>query len=266
MRLHAIDRGSGPPLVLLHGVFGSARSLGVVQRRFEGSRRVIALDLRSHGNSGHDATMTYPAMAADVLETLVALGALPCDILGHSMGGKVAMRLALFHPEAVNRLIVADVAPTRYHSDFRRYTQAMLGLKLVAGLTRAAADAALAETITDRAVRAFLLLNLNFPTDRAVATQWQFGLAEIDAAIETLADWPQPGQVRFDGPTLVVAGERSDYVRPEHHALIHALFPAARIVVLKQSGHWLHADNPEAFGAIVEAFLAAPPGGQAVSG
>ncbi len=194
MLLHAIDSGSGPPLVLLHGVFGSARNLGVVQRRFSATHRVIALDVRNHGHSPHAADMSYPVLAADVLETLQHLGALPCDLLGHSMGGKIAMWLALFHPEAVTRLIVADVAPARYRSDFHRYSQAMLALPLVPGLTRAAADAALADAVPDPAVRAFLLLNLLLPADRAASPSWQFGLAEIDAAIDGLVDWPDPAR------------------------------------------------------------------------
>jgi pimeloyl-ACP methyl ester carboxylesterase len=175
------------------------------------------------------------------------------------------MWLALFHPEAVTRLIVADMAPVRYQSEFHRYVQAMVGLPLVPGLTRAAADAALADAVPEPAVRAFLLLNLLFPADRSGSPRWQLGLAEIEAAIDGLIDWPDPGAARYDGPTLFVAGERSNYVRPEHWPLIRALFPGAEIITLTGAGHWLHADNPAGFVAIVTEFLTVSPRGSSAS-
>ncbi|MEJ0019533.1 MAG: alpha/beta fold hydrolase [Acetobacteraceae bacterium] len=254
MILHAIEAGSGdPPLVLLHGLFGSARNFGAVQRAVAEGRRTLALDLRNHGASPHDADTGYPAMAADVLETLEQAGALPAVLLGHSMGGKVAMRAALQRPEAVARLLVADIAPVPYPPHLRATAQAMAALKLTPGLTRGEADAALADAVPDPAMRAFLLQNLRL----GAHPEWRIGLAEIIAGFGAIEAWDAPADWRYTGPSLFVAGASSDYVRPEHRPVIRTWFPTARFVTLKNAGHWLHADNPSGFLAVVEAFLAA---------
>ena len=253
MRLNAVLRGAaaGRPLVLLHGLFGQAANWGAIQRRLAPARQVIALDLRNHGASPHAPGMDYAAQAGDVLDTLHRLGATPCDLVGHSMGGKVAMAAALTDPAAIARLLVADIAPARYPPAFASHAAAMAAIKLDPGLTRAAADAALHEAVPLAAVRGFLLQNLSFG-DRP---SWKIGLAEIAAGLPDIADWPDLGRPPFMGPTLFVAGDRSDYIRPEHRAAIAALFPAARLLTLKDSGHWLHADNPAGFIALLEAFL-----------
>jgi pimeloyl-ACP methyl ester carboxylesterase len=251
MILHAVEAGEGPPLVLLHGLFGAARNFGVVQRRLARRCRVIALDLRNHGDSPHDPDMRYAALAGDVLETLEARDALPCALLGHSMGGKVAMTAALLRPEAVARLLVSDIAPVAYASHHRDLIGAMMALDLAPGLTRAAAGDALAASVHDPAVRAFLLQNLRVGTPPG----WRFGLTEIAHALPVIEGWETPGTAPYAGPALFVAGAASDYIRPEHRPAIRALFPAARFVTLKGAGHWLHADNPDGFAAIVEAFV-----------
>ncbi len=251
MQLNAIEAGSGPPLVLLHGLFGAARNFGAVQRRLAERWRVLALDLRNHGASPHARGMSYAAQAADVLETLAARDALPAAVVGHSMGGKVAMRLALESPDSVSRLVVADIAPVAYKPRFRAYARAMVELALTPGLTRAAADAALAEAVPDPAVRAFLLQNLAL----GARPSWRSGLAEINAGLAEIEGWDAPAGARFPGPVLFLSGERSDYVKPEHRPAIRTLFPAARFVTLKHAGHWLHADQPEVFVAALGAFL-----------
>jgi esterase len=251
MILHAVESGAGPPLVLLHGLFGSAQNLGVVQRRLSAHFRVLALDLRNHGGSPHDADMSYSAMSEDVLETLTAHSALPCVLMGHSMGGKVAMRIALARPEAISRLIVADIAPAAYPPAFRPFAAAMGAVPLTPGLTRAQADAALAEAIPDPRIRSFLLQNLKV----GAAPAWRLGLAEITAALPSIESWHHPAGQAYRGPTLFVSGARSDYVRPEHRPAIRALFPAARFVAVKNAGHWLHAENPEGLLGVLEAFL-----------
>jgi pimeloyl-ACP methyl ester carboxylesterase len=253
MILHAAEAGQGAPLVLLHGLFGAARNFGVIQRRLARRCRTIALDLRNHGDSPHDADMRYPTLAGDVLETLAALDALPCALLGHSMGGKVAMTAALTRPAAVTRLLVSDIAPVVYASHHRGLVEAMLALDLAPGLTRAAADAALARAVATPAVRAFLLQNLRFGPTPA----WRFGLTEIANALPMAEGWEiPPGSEPYPGPTLFVAGATSDYILPAYRPAIRALFPAARFVTMKGVGHWVHADNPDGFASIVEAFLA----------
>jgi esterase len=250
--LHVIEAGHGEPtLVLLHGLFGSARNFGLVQREFASRRRTIALDLRNHGASPHDATMRYADMAADVMRALDRMSALPAILLGHSMGGKVAMQAALTHAESVARLIVADIAPITYPPHYRDIANAMLAMPLVSGMTRAEADAALTQSVPDAAMRAFLLQNLQV----GKAPAWRIGLGEIVAAFGEIEGWDAPVDAHYGGPTLFVAGATSKYIQPEHRPIIRSWFPSARFVTLKNAGHWLHADNPSGFIAVVEAFL-----------
>ena len=250
MILHDVTRGEGgTPLVLLHGLFGRAANFGAVSQRLAASRRVIALDLRNHGHSPHADAMDYPTMAADVIEMLAALDALPCVLAGHSMGGKVAMALALTQAHAVASLLVADIAPVAYPSHFSGFVAAMLALPLLPGLTRAGADAALAEAVPDAATRAFLLQNLRVGD----APTWTNNLPAIAAALPTIEGWP-PIAGQYAGPTLFVSGERSNYVLPDHRPTILAHFPAARFDVMPNVGHWLHAQDPNGFVARVDAF------------
>ncbi len=252
MMLHAIEGGQGdPPLVLLHGLFGSARNFGTVQRAFSRHRRTIALDLRNHGASAHAADMRYATMAADVLQTLERLSALPATLLGHSMGGKAAMQAALIQPDAVARLIVADIAPVAYPPHLRAIAEAMAALPLTPGMTRAQADAALSDAVPDAGMRAFLMQNLRI----GAAPTWRIGLSEIIAGFADIGAWDARTDARYEGPTLFVAGANSNYIKPQHRPVIRSLFPRARFVTLKNAGHWLHADNPDGFVAVVEACL-----------
>jgi esterase len=253
MILAAREAGSGPALCLLHGLFGAARNFGALQQRLRAQFRVIALDLRNHGASPHAPGMTYGTMAEDVRETLAAMWALPAMLLGHSMGGKVAMRLALARAEAVRALVVADIAPIPYPPHHREMAAAMRALPLAAGMTRQAADAALTDAVPEPAMRGFLLQNLI----TGEKPSWRNGLDEIAAAMSDIEDFPVPAGAKYEGPALFVAGERSDYIRREHHALIRALFPAARFATVPNAGHWLHADNLAGLLSVVEPFLTA---------
>ena len=248
MRLHTVRMGQGTPVVLLHGLFGAAANWGRVQRALAATHDVLALDARNHGASGHDPDTSYAGMAEDVVETLASEGVASACVVGHSMGGKTAMRLALAHPALVSRLLVADVAPVTYPSHFGAMVEAMRAIPLTAGLTRAAAHAALAEAAPDPAVRGFLLQNLRFGD----APSWRIGLEELAAGLGRVEGWGEGGA--YDGPVLVLRGERSDYVLPEHRPLFRALFPRVRFATLRDAGHWLHADAPEAFIATVGAF------------
>ncbi len=251
MILHAVESGAGAAVALLHGLFGQSRNFGTLQRRLAATYRVIAVDLRNHGESRHAPTMSYPAMAEDVLETLRERGALPAVLVGHSMVGKVAMMTALEAPAVVARLLVADIAPVRYPPAYHALAAAMAAIPLHSGLTRAQADAALA-AVAEPGVRAFLLQNLHFGAE----PRWRIDLAAITAALPGLEDWPDRDAPPYAGPALFVAGEHSSLIRPEDRAPSRALFPKARFVTLKGTGHWLHADNPAGFAAVVEAFLA----------
>ena len=250
MLLNCIDSGTGPPVVLLHGLFGAARNFGTVQRALTPLFRVIAMDARNHGASPHEAGMRYPALAADVLATMDDLGIARAAVIGHSMGGKTAMTLAVTAPERVGRLLVSDIAPVPYRHSNDRVIEAMKAIPLRAGLSRADAEAALNDAVPQPGVRTFLIQNLQFGPRPC----WRIGLDEIAAAIPDLEGWETPGG-QFSGPTLFVSGAQSDYVLPEHRAAIRALFPASRFVSVKHAGHWVHADNPAGFLSVVEAFL-----------
>ncbi len=246
MILHAVSAGKGPVVVLLHGLFGSGRTLGVVSRRLvaEGFR-AVSLDLRNHGASGHAAGMGYAAMAGDVAETLDALGVEACAVLGHSMGGKAGMALALGGAVRVERLVVADIAPVGYAPHFRGYAEAMLAVP--AGASRGEADAALAGVVADAGVRAFLMQN-------RVPGGWRLGLAEIAAGLGAIEGWEVAGG-RYGGPVLVVEGGRSAYVGAEGRAAFARWFADVRFAVLAGAGHWVHAEDPGGFGDAVVGFL-----------
>ena len=251
MLLNTVEAGSGdPPLVILHGLFGAARNWGGIQKQLAQRHRVLALDLRNHGESGHAAAMDHATMAGDVAGMIAGRGLGACAVVGHSMGGKVAMALALRHSALVSRLVVADIAPVRYPPALRGYVAAMRGLALTAGLTRRGADAALAHAVPEDSIRAFLLQSLDFGGE---APAWKLGLAEITVAMPDIEDFVVTGH--HAGPTLVLAGERSAYVQAGHHALFRALFPAAQFATVERAGHWLHADNPHGFLALLEPFL-----------
>ncbi|HEY8611595.1 MAG TPA: alpha/beta fold hydrolase [Roseomonas sp.] len=249
MILNAIEQGEGRPLVLLHGLFGQARNFGALQRRLAaGGRRVVAFDMPNHGASPHAPVMDYRSMAADVAESMEARGIARADVMGHSMGGKAAMMLALTAPGLVARLVISDVAPVAYPPRWGELVAAMRAVP--PGTARAAADALLAPAEADAGVRAFILTN-RLPD----ASGWRIGLEGIGASMPAILGWAPPEGARFDGPALFVQGEHSTYIRPENRPVIRALFPAARFVTVKGAGHWIHAEQPEGFAAVMEGFL-----------
>lgn len=243
-QVHGADTGA-TPLVIAHGLFGSARNWGAIAKRLSADRQVIAVDMRNHAESPWDDVHGYPEMADDLA------GAIPgrAHVLGHSMGGKAAMMLALRHPDKVDRLVVADIAPVAYGHTQLHLVDAMEALDLSGVATRGDADRALAETVDDRGVRAFLLQSLDVKAKR-----WRLNLGALRAEMPNVLGFPDVSGV-FEGPTLFLSGAASDYVRPEHRAPIKALFPAARFAKIPGAGHWLHADKPREFSATVAAFL-----------
>jgi esterase len=254
MRLQSLEAGQGPPLILLHGLFGSARNWGTVQKALSGDYRVVALDLRNHGASPHVPGMGYADQAEDVAETLAALGIQRATILGHSMGGKAAMMLALTRPELVERLIVADIAPRPYPPALRGVVAALQAVPLHAGLTRQEADQALQGAVPEAPIRNVLLQNLRFESARP---GWRIGLTEIADAMPEIEAFAPPQGARFNGPALAMAGALSPYIRAEDHAAFRAFFPRIGFVSIARAGHWLHAENPEGFMAALRDFLRA---------
>ena len=248
VNLNAQVIGEGEPLVILHGLFGSARNWGSIARGLADIRQVHALDLRNHGASPWDAVMTYEQMAEDVADYIERRGLAPSDVLGHSMGGKTAMLMALGHPELVNRLIIVDIAPVPYvRESYPDYLHAMQAVDLERAHRRADIDATLAPAIPDPTLRAFLMQNLVSEQGRF---HWRINLAGIAANLAAIVAFPDsPG--RFGGPTTFLAGERSNYIRPRDRDAIDRLFPQARMIEIGQAGHWPHAEQPERFLALV---------------
>ena len=249
--LHRVAQGEGPPLVVAHGLFGSARNWGAVARRLSDIRRVVAVDMRNHGESPWSEDHSYEAQAADLAEVIGAEGG-RADLLGHSMGGKAAMALALARPDLVASLVVADIAPRAYGHSQRDLIRAMRAVDLGAVERRSDADAPLAERVPDPAVRAFLLQSLD-----ASGRRWRLNLDALDHEMDRITGWPEPSG-RHDGPALFLRGEASDYVAEADLPEIRRLFPQARVETLPGAGHWLHAEAPRPFEAAVRAFLKHP--------
>ncbi|MCR9150243.1 MAG: alpha/beta fold hydrolase [Rhodobacteraceae bacterium] len=253
--LHGVSHGAagdGPPLVIAHGLFGSARNWGVIAKRLAEARQVIAVDMRNHGDSPWQDSHRYRDLAADLAGVIAGQGG-RADVLGHSMGGKAAMALALTRPEMVRKLIVADIAPVAYGHSQSHLIAAMRALPLEQVTTRGDADRLLAGTVTDDATRAFLLqsLDLNAPG----GPRWRLNLDVLEAEMDRITGWPDDLDGRFDGPALFLSGAASDYVRPEARGRIKALFPGAVMAKIPGAGHWLHAEKPREFEAAVAAFL-----------
>jgi len=243
-----------PPLLIAHGLFGSARNFNTLGRKLASDRRVILADMRNHGGSPWADEMSYEAMAADLAAVIDRHAGGRAVVLGHSMGGKAAMALALTAPDSVAGLIVADIAPVAYGHSHSGYLAAMQTVDLSAVTRRSDADPMLAGAIPDPGLRAFILQNLAI---EGGAGAWRLNLAALAANMEALIGWPASlaGRVH-DGAALFLHGGASDYVAPEHHAAVRAQFPQARIEALPGAGHWLHAEQPGPFLAAVEGWLA----------
>lgn len=241
----------GEPLLVLHGLFGSYGNWGWQARQLASDFAVYGLDLRNHGGSPHSDDMDYPRMAGDVLEFMDDHVITRCHLLGHSMGGKTAMQVALSAPERVDRLVVADIAPVQYEG---QHDSILAGLKAIDTArirSRGEADAILAEYEPDELVRQFLLTNLVKQADDAYG--WRINLPVLTSHYDRLREAPEAGQ--FDGPVLFVKGALSNYITEAHREAILQRFPQARIKVIMHTGHWLHAEKPQTFYRIVHGFL-----------
>jgi len=255
MKLHYREFGEahpGTPLILLHGLLGSLVNWQRIARRLGERHCVIVPDLRNHGRSPHDPDVSYPAMAGDVLELMDHLGVARAVLVGHSMGGKTAMWLALEQPERVEKLVVVDIAPVTYSGRLGVLLDALLELPLDRIERRAEADEWLKGRIPDKAVRDYLLQNLVREED---GWRWRTNLRALRDGLDLISSFPEvPEGVRYFGPVLFLHGSRSDYVKPEYLPRMKKLFPRMERVAL-EAGHWVYAEQPEAFLAALEAFL-----------
>lgn len=250
MQLHYQTLGEGQPLILLHGLFGASNNWGVVAKYFSQYFQVISVDLRNHGNSPHSESQTYTDMAGDLAELCEALNLQRMHLLGHSLGGKVAMQFATQYPARVEKLIVVDMAVRAYADAHTHLMDAMLAVDLTTMRTRNAVDAVLSAAISDTQIRQFLLMNLVKVDDQLT---WRINLPALKANYPAL----QQGvceSAQYDKACLFIRGERSDYVSDNDITHIKKHFTQAQFASLA-TGHWVHAEQPQAFIAVVEKFL-----------
>ena len=262
LNLHYTRSGSGPTLIIVHGLFGAADNWRSQVKQFAEHFDVIAVDLRNHGHSPKSDQHNYDLMATDLLALMDQLGIQSADILGHSMGGKAVMNLALHHPERVKKLIIADVAPVQYPDHHRTIFNALFSVDLTNLKSRSEADALLATQIDSPAIRAFLLKNLQ--RDKEGHFQWQMNLDVLSDQYANISAPPlseaerQAHTLQFTGNTLFIKGAESDYILPEYQDEIEALFPHARYKIMGGCGHWVHSQKPVVFNKLVTDFLTAP--------
>lgn len=246
--------GSGPPVVLLHGLFGSGNNLGALARALQDSHTVYALDLPNHGRSDWLEDASLPALAACLGEWLSEQGIAAASLLGHSLGGKVAMQLALTQPTLVAALVVADIAPVDYPPRHDSVFAALDAVAAGACESRAAAAELMGSYLQEEQVIQFLLTSLM--RDNEGRYRWRFNLEGIKRSYTAVRAAPA-AKAAYPGPVLFIKGAESDYIREEHRARILALFPAATMKIMLDCGHWLHAQRPELFNSLVRRFLLA---------
>jgi len=245
--------GTGPPIIILHGLFGSSTNWRTVAKQLAGNYQVFLVDQRNHGSSPHTDSMTYTDMAEDMGAFMDRSNLARATLVGHSMGGKTAMAFALQHPERVESLVVVDVSPVTYGHDFINLIKVMRSIDLEGVARRADVDTQLANSIEDSGLRLFLLQNL---VDDRPGFRWRINLDAIEANMPRITAAPEtPANTRYPGRTLFVRGERSEYILPEHQEIILELFPNAEITTVQEAGHWIHAERPEQFMQVLGQFL-----------
>ena len=253
MKLHCKQFSTqGEPLLVMHGLFGSLGNWSWHCRQLSKDFAVYGLDLRNHGASPHSDEMDYSHMAQDVLEFMDDHGIARAHLLGHSMGGKVAMQVALSAPERVDHLVVADIAPVTYRGEHDDIFAGLLAIPLDSLTNRAEADRILLPYEPDELVRQFLLTNLVKNPEGGF--QWRINLPILQSNYERLREKP-PAEGPFEGPTLFIKGALSNYITEKHRDEILARFPNARTKLIMHTGHWLHAEKPQTFHRIVLQFL-----------
>ncbi len=251
--LHFREYGDGGGvLVLLHGLFGSSANWGSIARSLSSRYRVLVPDLRNHGQSPHAPEMDYSSMGTDLLGLLDSLEIGYCLLVGHSMGGKVAMHLALQQPQRIRGLAVVDIAPVAYRHDFSLILDAMESIDPAALRDRSDADRRLAATVPEEGVRGFLLQNL---VRTGSAWAWRINLPALREGMSDITGFDQPAGMSYPGPAHFIFGERSDYVRPDAEPVIREMFPQARFCPVADAGHWVYAEQREGFMRCLEALL-----------
>ena len=254
MLLSHVSYGSGRPLIILHGLLGCGRNWASIAKKISAQGlRAITIDLRNHGESPHSDQMAYPLLAEDIEQVIGSLNLEKPIVLGHSMGGKVAMALALRKPRSVGGLIIVDIAPRQYVKSNEHLIEEMLALNLKVVKNRSHADELLAERVRDPVFRSFLLQNL-YASDQGY--QWRPNLRGILQNIPALMGFPfETHHASYRGPVLCISGDKSEYFENADKILLREFFPQAKVVTIKGANHWVHADRPEIFFLAVLNFL-----------
>ncbi len=252
MKLHYRQAGEGERVIILHGLFGMSDNWQSFSKSLSQHFEVIAPDLRNHGRSPHTSEFSYSVLAADIEALIHDLGDAPVHLIGHSLGGKVAMQVALSRPALVGRLIVIDIAPKQYEPKHDAIFDALLSVDLSAMDTRGEIEDTLMSALDDRTVVLFLMKSVK--RDRKHGFSWRINLPVLTDAYPSINEAIQSDGT-FDKPVLFVRGERSTYIRDEDLPGIRSLFPKARLVTIDGAGHWVHANAPEELLGVVQEFL-----------
>ncbi|MBC3540808.1 alpha/beta fold hydrolase [Rufibacter sediminis] len=253
MELNYKVLGEGQPLLILHGLFGTLDNWQTLGKEFSKTYQVYLIDLRNHGRSPHSSEFSYQLMTDDLLEFLEQHQLQDAMIIGHSMGGKVAMNFALQHPEKLAKLLVADIAPKAYPPHHDEIIAGFRSIDLNSIQNRQAADDQLAQKVPDFGTRMFLLKNLYRTEDNTFA--WRLNLDSIEQNLEQILGNIE-SETPFTKPTLFLRGANSRYIKPDQDLpQIQSLFPNARVETIENAGHWLHAEQPQEFYRLTMDFL-----------
>jgi pimeloyl-ACP methyl ester carboxylesterase len=253
MKLFFKKVGEGKPLIILHGLFGLGDNWNSIANAFsENGFRVYLVDLRNHGRSGHDFEFNYTVLAEDVYEFLEDEKVEKCDLIGHSMGGKVAMFLSLLHPEKINKMVIADMAPRYYPPHHQSIFSALNSVDTSSLTSRKEAEKKLRNSLRDESTIQFLLKNLYWNDEKKL--EWRFGLAQIEKSIEEIGkEFVSEKPIQL--PVLFIRGGRSGYINENDVREIKSIFPNSKLKTIEDAGHWVHAEKPKEFVEIVKTFL-----------
>lgn len=251
MKLNFKKSGSGPPLVILHGLFGSLDNWFSIAKELVEHYTLYLVDQRNHGDSPHAEEWNYAVMVEDLKELMDEEGLEKIYLMGHSMGGKTVMNFALKYPKAVEKLIVADIAPRYYPIHHQSILEGLNSLNLSEIKSRKEADDQLAQYIPELGVRQFLLKSLTRDSDGFV---WKINLSVISKNIENVGEaLPEGG--KYEGPTLFLAGANSNYIQQKDMTDMERFFPNYELEFIANAGHWLHAEQPHAVVEEMRRFL-----------
>lgn len=244
------DQGK-PVAILIHGLFGSRDNLAQLGKSISDAYQVLMVDALNHGLSPRSKDMSYPYQASELLKLIDSLEQSQVTLIGHSMGGKIAMAAALLQPEKVERLVIADMAPVSYPRSHDRVFNALMEIDTQKLSARSQASWQLDQKLTEPGVASFLLKSL-YRTDSS--WEWRFDLNNLYEQYPAILDWPFKDRV-YEKPILFIKGQNSDYLHPRYQQQVLDQFPKASLKIIQDTGHWLHAEKPSLFNRLVLQFL-----------